>query len=64
VRTAVQALPPRDREVVVLRYFEQMSAAEIAGVTRQSTNAVEVRLHRARARLAAALGAWHREEQP
>ena len=46
----------------MLRYFEGLDAAEIAGVTKQSKNAVEVRLHRARARLAAALGAWHREE--
>ena len=62
VRAAVQSLPPRDREVIVLKYFESLSAAEIAAVTHQSANAVEVRLHRARARLAAALGPWHREE--
>jgi RNA polymerase sigma factor (sigma-70 family) len=55
VRAAVQALSPRDREVVVLRYFEELSPAEVAGITRQSKNAVEVRLHRARARLADAL---------
>lgn len=62
IRAAVQALPPRDREVVVLRYFESLSLTEIAGVTRQSKNAVEVRLHRARNRLAGVLGDWHREE--
>jgi RNA polymerase sigma-70 factor (ECF subfamily) len=55
VREAVQALSPRDREVVVLRYFEELSASEVAQMTRQSRNAVEVRLHRARARLAGAL---------
>ena len=64
VRSAVQALPPRDREVVVLRHFENMTPAEIAALTGQSKNAIEVRLHRVRARLAQALGAWHREEQP
>jgi RNA polymerase sigma-70 factor (ECF subfamily) len=63
VRQAVQALPPRDREVVVLRYFEGLDAEGIAAVTGISKNAVEVRLHRARARLAETLGAWHREEQ-
>ena len=63
VRSAVQALPPRDREVIVLRYFEHMDAGEIATTTGLSRNAVEVRLHRARARLADVLGAWHREEQ-
>jgi RNA polymerase sigma-70 factor (ECF subfamily) len=61
VRQAVQALPPRDREVVVLHYFEGLSAAEIGDVTKQRTNAVEVRLHRARAKLSKALGALHRE---
>ena len=62
VREAVQSLPPRDREVIVLRYFEQLTPAQIAGVTRQSTNAVDVRLHRARAKLASALAEW-REAQ-
>jgi RNA polymerase sigma-70 factor, ECF subfamily len=55
VRQAVQALPPRDREVIVLRYFENLPPAEVARMTGQSKNAVEVRLHRARARLAGAL---------
>lgn len=55
VRETVQALSPRDREVVVLRYFDDLSPAEIAVLTGQSKNAVEVRLHRARARLAASL---------
>jgi DNA-directed RNA polymerase specialized sigma24 family protein len=41
--------------VVVLRYFEELSPDEVAGLTRQSKNAVEVRLHRARRRLAGAL---------
>jgi len=63
VRAAVQALPPRDREVVVLRYFEQLDASAIADVVGLSKNAVEVRLHRARARLAEALAEWHREER-
>ncbi len=35
----------------------------LAAVTGISKNAVEGRLHRARARLAEMLGAWHREEQ-
>ena len=56
VREAVRALPPRDREVIVLRYFEQFTGADIAAATRQSPGAVEVRLHRARGRLATTLG--------
>jgi RNA polymerase sigma factor (sigma-70 family) len=62
VRVAVGALAPRDREVVVLRYFEDLSPGEIARLTRQSKNAVEVRLHRARARLAEALRGLVEEE--
>jgi RNA polymerase sigma-70 factor (ECF subfamily) len=64
VRSAVAALSPRDREVVVLRYFEHLSPGEIATLTRQSKNAVEVRLHRARARLAEALRGLVEEDQP
>jgi len=53
-----------DREVVVLRYFEHLSPGEIATLTRQSKNAVEVRLHRARARLAEALRELVEEDEP
>lgn len=51
IRLAVQSLPPRYREVVVLRYLEGMpneAVSQVLGVTR---NVVDVRLHRARARL-------------
>ena len=64
VRSAVAALPPRDREVVVLRYFEHLSPGEIATLTRQSKNAIEVRLHRARARLAEAVRELVEEDEP
>lgn len=63
VRSAVRRLPARDREVIVLRYFEGLTSPEIAALTRQSKNSVEVRLHRARAKLAETLGPWVREEQ-
>jgi RNA polymerase sigma-70 factor (ECF subfamily) len=55
VRRAVQGLGPRDREVVVLRYFENMTLDAISALTGDSKNAVEVRLHRTRARLAGVL---------
>ena len=63
VREAVRALSPRDREVVVLRYFDDLSPGEIASLTGQSKNAVEVRLHRARARLSAALRDYVEEDR-
>ena len=56
VRSAVGALGPRDREVIVLFYLEQRSAAQIAELLSISSNAVEVRLHRARAKLKKSLG--------
>lgn len=51
VREAVARLPGRDREVVVLHYLEHKPPAQIAALLGVSQNAVEVRLHRARARL-------------
>lgn len=56
VREAVQALPGKFREPIVLRYFQQMSVSEIADVLGLSTGAVEVRLSRARQRLKDELG--------
>ena len=51
VREAVQALPGRDREVVVLYYLEQHSVAEICQILGAGKGAIDVRLHRARKRL-------------
>ncbi len=51
VRHAVRKLAPKYREVVVLRYLEEMSPAEIGDVLGLKRNAVEVRLSRARGQL-------------
>jgi RNA polymerase sigma-70 factor (ECF subfamily) len=51
VRAAVAELPPRDREVIVLFYLEELSVAQVAQLLGVKHNAVEVRLHRARQRL-------------
>jgi RNA polymerase sigma factor (sigma-70 family) len=56
VRQAVAKLPQRDREVIVLFYLEELPVADIAELLRISNNAVDVRLHRARARLKPLLG--------
>ncbi|RMF77659.1 MAG: sigma-70 family RNA polymerase sigma factor [Planctomycetota bacterium] len=62
VRDGVRALPRKLREVIVLRYLEDYPIAQIAAVLGVSEGAVEVRLHRARARLRDALGAlWEQE---
>jgi RNA polymerase sigma factor (sigma-70 family) len=51
VRNSLGKLWPRDREVLVLYYLQELSVAEIATLTGTSHNAVEVRLSRARQRL-------------
>ena len=56
VRTAVRALPAKDREVVVLYYLEDRTVAEMSRLLGWSENAIDVRLHRARKRLKDLLG--------
>jgi RNA polymerase sigma-70 factor (ECF subfamily) len=56
VRTAVRALPAKDREVIVLYYLEDRPVAEISRMLGSSENAIDVRLHRARKRLKEMLG--------
>ena len=51
VRQTVEQLPPAQREVVALRYLEDFSIEEIAGITRRTRGAVRILLHRARSRL-------------
>jgi RNA polymerase sigma-70 factor (ECF subfamily) len=51
VRLAVQALPLKYREPVVLRYLQELSMGEIARILSISKNALQVRLSRARKRL-------------
>lgn len=52
IREVVRSLPEAYRDVVVLRYFEQMSYAEIAAITNCMLGTVKSRLSRAHARLA------------
>ena len=56
VREFVRQLPEMYREVVVLRYLEEMGIAEIATVLDLAKNTVEVRLSRARVMLRETLG--------
>jgi RNA polymerase sigma-70 factor (ECF subfamily) len=54
---ALAALPEDARAVVVLRDIEGLSTKEVADLLGVSENVVKVRLHRAHARLRAALTA-------
>lgn len=51
VRQAMNELPRRDAEILLLKYTEQWSYREISERMGVSTSAVEARLHRARQRL-------------
>ena len=51
VRRAVQELAEADREVIVLYYLEDLPVAQMAGLLGTSSGAIDVRLHRARAKL-------------
>jgi RNA polymerase sigma-70 factor (ECF subfamily) len=57
VEQAVARLPPLQREAIVLFEYEDLSVAEIAGVTGAELGAVKVRLHRARETLRRSLAA-------
>lgn len=52
---AIATLSQRDQDVLTLRFFEELSSAEVAEVLGCSTDNVYVRLHRALKRLAQAL---------
>jgi RNA polymerase sigma factor (sigma-70 family) len=51
IREALDRLPRRDREVLLLKYTEDWTYREIARLLGTSESAVESRLHRARKRL-------------
>jgi RNA polymerase sigma-70 factor, ECF subfamily len=51
IRSALDRLPERDREILALRYLEQLSTAEVAAVLSISEAAVKMRLLRAVQRL-------------
>jgi len=51
IRRAVRALPAKYREVVVLRYLQQLETNEICEILGISPNTMQVRLNRARKHL-------------
>jgi RNA polymerase sigma-70 factor (ECF subfamily) len=64
VQAALAQLPERDREVLVLRYLEQLATVEIAAVLKITKAAVKSRHVRALERLRALLGEDLVEDQP
>jgi RNA polymerase sigma-70 factor (ECF subfamily) len=61
---AVAELEPRDRELIALRYGADLTAREIGKILGISTNAAEVALHRALARLRRILEETTDDESP
>jgi RNA polymerase sigma-70 factor (ECF subfamily) len=64
LKAALDRLPPRDREVLVMRHLEQMEIAEIAAVLNLTAGAVMTRHTRALARLRELLDDEGPEELP
>lgn len=62
IERALAALPRRQREVTVLRYYLGLDVAETAATLEVSTGTVKTSLHRARRALATALGETEPEE--
>ncbi len=62
VRRALDRLPRRQREVVVLHYYLGLPVADVAAAAGVSEGTVKTSLHRARRSLAAALGEVEPEE--
>jgi RNA polymerase sigma-70 factor (ECF subfamily) len=64
VRQALERLPERDREILVLRNLEELSVADAAAILRISPGAVKVRHLRALERLRALLDVTNGEDVP
>jgi len=64
VLAALRALPIRQREVVVLRYYADLSEAQIAAAMGISKGAVKAHTSRAKDSLRALLGATHEPPRP
>jgi RNA polymerase sigma-70 factor (ECF subfamily) len=64
VQDALARLAERDREILVMRHLEEMSAAEIGSILGISEGAVRVRVLRSRTRLRALLDVGGSEESP
>lgn len=47
VKRALSSLPDFDKEIVIMRYFEELSYSEISKVVGKKESAIRVRVHRA-----------------
>jgi len=64
LRTALEPLPPAERDAVLMHYVDGLTAQEIAALLGERAGTVRVRLHRARERLRRSLSPTRRELDP
>lgn len=62
IQTAIEALPPRQREVIILRDLEGWTAGEVSELFEISEGNQRVLLHRARVQVRNALDRYFRED--
>lgn len=62
VITEVMRLPVRYREVILLRYYQNMKQKDVAAALHLTDRAVRLRLHKANAILSGRLKEWYDEE--
>ena len=62
VASAIAALEPHYRQVLIMRDVQEMTAPEVAATLGLSIDAVKSRLHRARTRVRVALHNWKDDE--
>lgn len=62
LRQALAALPGREREILLLRYYEEMSVGEIATMLSLPLNTVKSRLQRAKKKMKQRLEGWYFDE--
>lgn len=63
VLQAVIRLPERDKQVILLRYYQQLKISEIASILNVPESNISSRLFRAKARLRDALKGWYFDEE-
>lgn len=62
IAEAIMVLPRKDREILILRYYQQMPPAEISQLLQTSVHTVKSRLNRAKKKLKTMLEGWDVDE--
>lgn len=63
VLKAVMSLPEKDKQVILLRYYQEMTVPDVAKVLHISTSSAASRLNRAKMHLRELLKGWYFDEE-